>query len=72
MHDLWFANQSALRPDGLIAYAEQLGLDVESFTNDLTAHAAAARVDYGAYDIAALSAAVRAAGARASLATAPQ
>jgi len=95
MHDLMFANQSALRPDDLIAYAEQLGLDVERFTNDLNAHAGAARVaedidgadlsgvsgtptffingrrHYGAYDIAALSAAVQAAGARASLATAP-
>jgi len=95
MHDLLFANQSALRPDDLIGYAEQLGLDVERFTNDLDAHAGAARVaedidgadlsgvsgtptffingrrHYGAYDIAALSAAVRAAGARASLATAP-
>jgi len=94
MHDLLFANQSALRPDDLIGYAEQLGLDVERFTNHLREHAGAARVaedvdsadlsgvsgtptffingrrHHGAYDIAALSAAVRAAGAQATLATA--
>jgi len=93
MHDLLFDHQDALRTDDLIAYAEQLGLDVERFTNDLREHAGATRVaedvdtadlsgvsgtptffvngrrHYGAYDIAALSAAVRAAGARASLAT---
>jgi protein-disulfide isomerase len=93
LHDLLLTNQSALRADDLIAYAERLGLDVERFTNDLDAHAGAARVaedvdaadlsgvsgtptffvngrrHYGAYDIAALSTAVRTAGARASLAT---
>jgi Na+/H+ antiporter NhaA len=93
MYDLLLAHQDALRPDDLIAYAEQLGLDVERFTDDLRTHAGAARVaedvdsadlsgvtgtptffingrrHYGAYDIATLSAAVRAAGARASLAT---
>jgi Na+/H+ antiporter NhaA len=93
MHDLLLVNQDALRPSDLIAYAEQLGLDVERFTNDLREQARAARVaedvdsadlsgvsgtptffingrrHYGAYDIAALSAAVRAAGARAALAT---
>jgi Na+/H+ antiporter NhaA len=93
MHDLLLGNQEALRPSDLIAYAEQLGLDIERFTDALRAHAGAARVaedvdsadlsgvsgtptffvngrrHYGAYDIAALSAAVRAAGARAALAT---
>jgi protein-disulfide isomerase len=93
MYDLLLAHQDALRPDDLIAYAEQVGLDVERFTDDLRTHAGAARVaedvdsadlsgvtgtptffingrrHYGAYDIATLSAAVRAAGARASLAT---
>jgi predicted DsbA family dithiol-disulfide isomerase len=92
MHDLLLAHQDALRPDDLIGYAEQLGLDVERFTDDLREHAGAARVaedvdsadlsgvsgtptffingkrHYGAYDIATLSAAVRAAGAQASLA----
>jgi Na+/H+ antiporter NhaA len=94
MHDLLLAHQDALRPNDLIGYAEQLGLEVERFMNDLREHAGAVRVaedvdsadlsgvsgtptffingrrHYGAYDIATLSAAVRAAGARASLATA--
>jgi Na+/H+ antiporter NhaA len=92
MHDLLLSHQNALRPDDLIGYAEQLGVDVERFTDDLRSHAGAARVaedvdsadlsgvsgtptffingrrHYGAYDIATLSAAVRAAGAQASLA----
>jgi Na+/H+ antiporter NhaA len=95
MHDLLLAHQDALRPSDLIGYAEQLGLDIERFTNDLRAHAGAARVaedvdsadlsgvsgtptffingrrHYGAYDIATLSAAVRAAGARATLTPTP-
>ena len=77
----------------MVGYAEQLGLDLERFANDLREHAGAARVaedvdggdlsgvsgtptffingrrHYGAYDIATLSAAVHAAGARATLAT---
>jgi Na+/H+ antiporter NhaA len=93
MHDLLLDNQDALQPDDLIAYAEQLGLDVERFTNSLREHTGAARVaedvdsadlsgvsgtptffinsrrQHGAYDIASLSAAVRAAGARATLAS---
>jgi Na+/H+ antiporter NhaA len=88
MHDLLLDNQGALQPDDLIAYAEQLGLDVERFTDSLREHTGAARVaedvdsadlsgvsgtptffinsrrQHGAYDIASLSAAVRAAGAR--------
>jgi Na+/H+ antiporter NhaA len=94
MHDLLLTHQDALRPNDLIGYAEQLGLDVDRFTNDLREHVGAARVaedvdsadlsgvsgtptffingrrHYGAYDIATLSSAVRAAGAQASLATA--
>ena len=93
MHDLLLAHQDALRPNDLIGYAEQLGLDVERFTSDLRERVGAARVaedvdsadlsgvsgtptffvngrrHYGAYDIATLSAAVRAAGARATLTT---
>jgi protein-disulfide isomerase len=88
MHDLLLDNHGALQPDDLIAYAEQLGLDVERFTDNLREHTGAARVaedvdtadlsgvsgtptffinsrrQHGAYDIASLSAAVRAAGAR--------
>jgi protein-disulfide isomerase len=93
MHDLLLDHQDALEPSDLIGYAEQLGLDVERFTDDLREHAGTARVaedvdgadlsgvtgtptffingrhHYGAYDIVTLSAAVRAAGARATLAT---
>jgi protein-disulfide isomerase len=92
MHDLLFEHQDALEPDDLVGYAEQLGLDVERFANDLRGRVGAARVaddvdsadlsgvsgtptffvngrrHYGAYDIDTLSAAVRAAGARAVLA----
>jgi len=94
MHDLLLGHQDALRPTDLIGYANQLGLDLDRFTNDLREHVGAARVaddvdsadlsgvsgtptffingrrHYGAYDIATLSAAVRAAGARAVLAKA--
>jgi Na+/H+ antiporter NhaA len=94
LHDLLLAHQEALRPTELIGYAEQLGLDVERFTNDLREHRGAARVaedvdsadlsgvsgtptffingrrHHGAYDIDTLSAAVRVAGAQATLATA--
>jgi Na+/H+ antiporter NhaA len=93
MHDLLLDHQDALRPADLIGYAEQLGLQVERFTDDLRAHSGAARVaedvdsadlsgvsgtptffvngrrHYGAYDLGTLSTAVRAAGARAVLAT---
>jgi Na+/H+ antiporter NhaA len=96
LHDLLLANQNSLGPSDLIAYAEQLGLDVERFTHELREHSGAARVDedvdsadisgvsgtptffingrrhYGAYDIATLSTAVRAAGAQASLALTPR
>ncbi len=93
MHDLLLTHQDALRPDELIGYADQLGLDLERFTTALREHAGAARVaedvdgadlsgvsgtptffvngrrHYGAYDIATLSAAVRAARVRAALTT---
>jgi Na+/H+ antiporter NhaA len=93
MHDLMLDHQDALEPSDLVAYAEQLGLDVERFTNNLRDHAGTARVaedvdsadlsgvsgtptffinsrrQHGAYDIGSLSAAVRAAGARATLAS---
>ena len=94
MHDLLLDHQDALEPDDLIAYAEQLGLDVDRFADDVRERVGAARVaddvdsadlsgvsgtptffvngrrHYGAYDIASLSAAVRAAGARAVFAPA--
>jgi Na+/H+ antiporter NhaA len=93
MHDLLLGHQDALRVSDLLSYAEQLGLDVDRFADDLRRHLGANRIaenvdsadlsgvsgtptffidgrrHYGAYDIATLSAAVRAAGARAVLAT---
>jgi predicted DsbA family dithiol-disulfide isomerase len=91
MHNLLLEHQDALLPNNLIGYAEQLGLDVERFTDALREHAGGARVaddvdsadlsgvsgtptffingrrHQGAYDIGTFSAAVRAAGARATL-----
>jgi Na+/H+ antiporter NhaA len=93
MHDLLLDQQDRLRPDDLVAYALELGLDVERFSDALRTHSGAPRIaedvdsadlssvsgtptffingqrHYGAYDIATLSTAVRAAGARAVLAT---
>jgi Na+/H+ antiporter NhaA len=93
MHDLLLENQTALGLDDLIRYADQLGLDVERFANDLRNGVGATNIaddvdsadlsgvsgtptffinshrHYGAYDIATLSAAVRAAGAQAVLVT---
>ena len=93
MHDLLLDHQDALRAKDLIGYAEQLGLDVERFTDDLRRHTGGGRVaedvdgadlsgvsgtptffvngrrHYGAYDIDTLSKAVRAARARAAVAS---
>ena len=44
MHDLLLDHQDALRPDELIGYARQLGLDVDRFTSDLSTHSGVARV----------------------------
>jgi protein-disulfide isomerase len=92
MHDLLLTHQDALEHDDLVRYAEELGLDVDRFVEDLDSHAGAARIaedvdgadlssvsgtptffvngrrHYGAYDIATLSQAVRAARARAAIA----
>ena len=92
MHDLLLERQDGLRPSDLVAYAEELGLDVERFVRDLRTHAHAGRVaedvdsadlsrvsgtptffvngrrHHGAYDVASLERAVRAARARAALA----
>jgi Na+/H+ antiporter NhaA len=93
LHDLLLRHQDALRPEDLIEYATELGLDIERFSADLWTHAGAARIaadvdsadlsgvsgtptffvngrrHFGAYDVATLSAAVRAARARAALAS---
>ena len=44
LHDLLFAHQDALRPSDLIGYAEQLGLDVGRFEDELRRHAHAPRI----------------------------
>ena len=44
MHDLLYENQRRLSDRDLLAYGEQLGLDLERFGNELTEHAHAARV----------------------------
>jgi len=44
MHDLLYENQKRLRDEDLHGYAEQLGLDVERFDQDLAEHAHAPRV----------------------------
>ncbi len=88
MHDLLLDHQEALGYADLVGYAEQLGLDVERFEDDLRTRTGAGRIaqdvdsadlsgvsgtptffvnelrHYGAYDIATLSAAVKAARAR--------
>jgi Na+/H+ antiporter NhaA len=88
MHDLLLEHQDALAFPDLLAYAGELGLDVERFEEDLRTRDGAGRIardvdsadlsgvsgtptffinglrHYGAYDIATLSAAVKAARAR--------
>jgi Na+/H+ antiporter NhaA len=44
MYDLLLTNQNALRPGDLLGYAEQIGLDLDRFTEDLQTHAGAARI----------------------------
>jgi protein-disulfide isomerase len=91
MHGLLLDHQDALTARDLVGYAEQVGLDIDMFRDDLRTHSAATRIaedvdsadlsgvsgtptffingrrHYSAYDIDTLSAAVRAAGARATL-----
>ena len=45
MHDLLLDNQNELKASDLTRYAEQLGLDVERFENDLQRRAGAERID---------------------------
>lgn len=44
MHDLLFARQDALGYEDVVAYAAELGLDVETFVRDLASDATAQRV----------------------------
>jgi predicted DsbA family dithiol-disulfide isomerase len=45
MHDVLLDNQDHLRPADLVRYAEELGLDVERFRDDLHHHVGADRID---------------------------
>ena len=45
MHDLLLDHQGDLHPRDLLAYAEQLGLDLERFRDDLSEQAGASRVE---------------------------
>jgi Na+/H+ antiporter NhaA len=44
MHDLLFDHQDALEPKNLVAYARELGLDVDRFTEQLRRHEHAGRI----------------------------
>ncbi len=44
MHDLLMAHQDALRPQELLGYARELGLDVDRFRDDLRRHSGATRI----------------------------
>jgi len=44
MHEILFANQDALQPDDLLAYAEACGVDVMAVADDLASGAQRARV----------------------------
>jgi Na+/H+ antiporter NhaA len=93
MHDALLDNQDSLMVRDLMRHAEELGLDMEQFTNHLRKRKGAGRIaedvesadmsgvsgtptffvngrrHYGAYDVDTLSAEVRAARARAALAS---
>jgi protein-disulfide isomerase len=45
MHDLLLDHQGDLRPRDLHAYADQLDLDLERFSEDLRQHAGSARIE---------------------------
>jgi protein-disulfide isomerase len=45
MHDKIFANQSDLAPETFVAYAQQIGLDVEAFQKDVASADVKKRVD---------------------------
>lgn len=44
MHDALYENQDALEPEGLVGYADALGLDTARFLGDLASHAYLDRV----------------------------
>jgi Na+/H+ antiporter NhaA/protein-disulfide isomerase len=44
MHDVLLARQEHLEPDDLVGYAEEIGLDVDRFVDDLRRHAGGSRI----------------------------
>ena len=44
MHDIMFQNMRALKEDNLMAYAEQIGLDVDRFRSDFNSEAVKSEV----------------------------
>jgi Na+/H+ antiporter NhaA len=85
MHDRLVAGQDALTEGDLVRHAQELGLDVRRFADDLRAGRYSGRVaedvatffvnggrHHGAFDIEALSAAVRVARARARVTHSPE
>lgn len=44
MHDLLYSNQLYLSSDDLLGYAEELGLDIQKFTQDLQSEALASKI----------------------------
>ena len=57
MHDVLLAHQDALRPPDLGRYAQELGLDVDRFNDELRRHAWAGRVaeDVDSADLSSVS-----------------
>jgi predicted DsbA family dithiol-disulfide isomerase len=54
MHDKIFANQREMSPESYLAYAEELGLDLERFQKDLADPALKRRIDADAQQAAGL------------------
>jgi protein-disulfide isomerase len=57
MHDLLFEHQDALSADDLMSYADQLGLDVDRFSEELREHAGAPEIaeDVDSADLSSVS-----------------
>ncbi len=45
MHDLIFANQQAMAPEKYVEYAQQLGMNVDTFKKDLAGEVVRKRVE---------------------------
>ena len=54
MHDLIFANQAAMAPEKYLEYAQQIGLNVETFKKDIASAELKKRIDDDAKEAAGL------------------